>query len=307
MPEYTLSEAVVPNDLILINDRRIDPSSKTEYLLYPAMFRVQTVCGDSTNPSASSVFVQEVLRKRLPTAGYWTMDGPDVRFFNEDEAGDTERDSDSEDCDKDSSLNNNLQKVLDSFENPVKIIVKPHGRDVLKYYYWGHCPECGGSGSFCPGCGGVSRRWPDLFGSCGVDQSCPVCLGYDFAYREKLELRYLEQASDSISYAISALKKPDSSKTIEEVLAMKAEYLLGERERYKLINAQRAEMGMKLHNVEKIVDILDNLEFLCIKNDNVDDTADSDTTGEIVDTAGVVYVSGDVDTAGDSGSGSDTA
>ncbi|KAJ6577296.1 hypothetical protein B0H19DRAFT_552864 [Mycena capillaripes] len=47
------------------------------------------------------------------------------------------------------------------------------------------CPECGNSRSVCPGCGGFSRRFSDLFTSCGWPMPCPVCIGYGVAYDAK--------------------------------------------------------------------------------------------------------------------------
>ncbi|KAE8393894.1 hypothetical protein BDV23DRAFT_148788 [Aspergillus alliaceus] len=56
-------------------------------------------------------------------------------------------------------------------------------RAVLEYFFHSHCPYCGQGCSFCPRCGVVGSVFPDLFGGCGVNQSCPVCMGYDFATR----------------------------------------------------------------------------------------------------------------------------
>ncbi|KAJ7211154.1 hypothetical protein GGX14DRAFT_449195 [Mycena pura] len=47
------------------------------------------------------------------------------------------------------------------------------------------CPECSNSRSVCPGCGGFSRRFSDLFCSCGWPMPCPVCIGFGVAYNAK--------------------------------------------------------------------------------------------------------------------------
>ncbi|KAJ7188584.1 hypothetical protein C8R46DRAFT_25225 [Mycena filopes] len=47
------------------------------------------------------------------------------------------------------------------------------------------CPECGNGRNVCPGCGGFSRRFGDLFCSCGWPMPCPVCIGYGTAYDAK--------------------------------------------------------------------------------------------------------------------------
>lgn len=119
-------------------------------------------------------------------------------------------------------------------------------RDVLEHYFGGVCPFCDGAHDICPGCGGISQVYPDIFGGCGVDQSCPACMGLDFAIDDKHRLRYIEQLVSSLYGSVKA-------GGCEEIEGMLAEILDLTQERYEFINDMRAEMGLRLVNVDKMV------------------------------------------------------
>lgn len=102
------------------------------------------------------------------------------------------------------------------------IHVNPTGLEAMKLY-WGRCPYGNCSNHmFCPGCGGVSATFPDLFMSCGTLLSCPTCMGYEFAYEDKMVLQQLEYET------------MDSDVEREVV-----------KERCDRIDARRAELGFK--------------------------------------------------------------
>lgn len=123
--------------------------------------------------------------------------------------------------------------------------------DVIKHYFKGCCPNCGTAGWFCPGCGGVSVRFPDIFGSCATDQSCPVCLGYEFALEDKMRIRALDQPEMRLyeykeSQDMSGMCKAQIAKMKTETLALV-------EERYGLIHARKVEMGLKLEDQDKLI------------------------------------------------------
>jgi hypothetical protein len=40
----------------------------------------------------------------------------------------------------------------------------------------------------------MSQKYPDIYGSCGTDQACPMCHGLDHAIRDKAFLEPLDEA-----------------------------------------------------------------------------------------------------------------
>lgn len=96
-------------------------------------------------------------------------------------------------------------------------------------------------------CGPEDKRFPGIFGSCAVDQSCPICLGYGFALNDKVWIMRINDLLDTIyggPYRPVSDAGPDRLKelVVEEV-----------RERFKLINARRQDKGMSVQDVERIV------------------------------------------------------
>ncbi|KAJ9294378.1 hypothetical protein DTO271G3_6953 [Paecilomyces variotii] len=223
---------------------------------------------NDTNPTpdASSIIVQKINWHIPASPGFWTLSGPEVYYVDKD-AKDEGVEEDpkfhswyciyndhSKDLEEE-SLDHFLKSIAvndgDAKDSPpeVALIVNPHGRDVIKHYFHGSCPHCGSTGWFCPGCGGVSVRFPDLFGGCGVDQSCPVCLGYEFALEDKRRIQELDWP-ETILYKykdredMSGLCKAQMAKT-------KAEALELAEERYGLIYDRKVEMGLNVENENK--------------------------------------------------------
>ncbi|OJJ47806.1 hypothetical protein ASPZODRAFT_131386 [Penicilliopsis zonata CBS 506.65] len=228
MTSDNLTEAVSPGDLILVH------ASKA------IMLTVKSA-PDTPNPQTSSIVVQEVECHIPRQQGYWIMDGPKVEMVEGIE---------SEECFCRGSHENDkpettLKECLDAATGQeIQIFVRPHGRDVLKYYFNGACPECGGRSWSCPGCGGYGIRFPDIFGSCGRDQSCPVCLGHEFALEDKQTHRDLETLSSKRSAPVLS---------VDEKMQIREEILSTKRNRYELINARKQEMGMPTEDIDKLI------------------------------------------------------
>ncbi|KAJ5895539.1 hypothetical protein N7495_007230 [Penicillium taxi] len=261
LSNYYLSDTICQNSLILVNDRRKNKRLTAEcdddrWILHRFMFRVKTL-PSGENPSFSSIWVEEVLPNILePKEGFWYLDGPNAYYIDYGcEEGPMNPDSDAECFERGHGINNYLQTILNSFGNPTRIIVNPHGRDVLKYYWWGSCPECDGHGSFCPRCSG--NRWPDLLGSSCSDQSCYVCMGYDFALADKIDIMELDRLKRILCSEIGKMKEGRSRYTVTELREMKEDVILGERERYEAINRRRKEMELIQEDVEEILEDTD--------------------------------------------------
>ncbi|OJJ36167.1 hypothetical protein ASPWEDRAFT_172953 [Aspergillus wentii DTO 134E9] len=245
MPADTLPEPVQPGDLILVHGGG-DP-----HMLVVDSARDTT----NANPKTSSVTVHEVHWHSPDQQGFWTLSGPDVYYVGEGRKEDKE---DARWCLHSKHVDDEPVTDLCYFMNPdpstgnkdVSVIVRPHGRDVLQHYWGGRCPHCGNMGWFCPGCGGATR-WPDIFGSCGLDQSCPICLGYGFALDDKATLWQLDDFTSPLyreRYGHS--KKPMESDELER---LKNEALTMVTERYERINARRREMGMDEEDLDKLI------------------------------------------------------
>jgi hypothetical protein len=52
---------------------------------------------------------------------------------------------------------------------------KDNNQTVPKGKKW-YCGLCAGDLEICRGCGGMSRMYPNLFGSCGTYSVCPNCM-----------------------------------------------------------------------------------------------------------------------------------
>ncbi|KAH8432880.1 uncharacterized protein LDX57_010513 [Aspergillus melleus] len=146
MATNTLDQPVQVNDLILAYD------TKKCYMLLVKF----ALDNQQTNPLTSSVFVQKVNWHVPDLEGYWVLDGPRVYYSH---YGTENEDYKYCLCDKHS--NNNPETRLDLFlysmassddkqgsqaNRGFTLIVKPHGRDVLKHYFNGWCPNCGDEG-----------------------------------------------------------------------------------------------------------------------------------------------------------------
>ncbi|KAJ9217955.1 hypothetical protein DTO166G4_346 [Paecilomyces variotii] len=256
MSQPTVPETVHKGDLILAY------KPKEAHMLL-----VVSAPDDTNNTNiiqdASSIMVQRVNWHIPDSPGFWTLYGPEVYYVDKDEEDEKDErfhrwyclyDDHSKDLEEE-SLDRFLKSMAvtdaDAKDNHtgVALIVNPHGRDVIKHYFHGSCPHCGSTGWFCPGCGGVGTRFPDLFGSCGVDQSCPVCLGYEFALEDKRRIRELDRP-EMILYRykdrgeMSGLCKAQMAKT-------KAEALELAEERYGLIYDRKVDMGLNVENEKK--------------------------------------------------------
>ena len=128
MVTYTLGQIVCPGDLILV----YDPDNAD-------MFLVKSAPGSKdTNPSPSSIIGQKVNWHIPAQKGFWMMSGPEVEYFEEDEADHTW-------CICDNHSDNNPETTLNDFldlfgstdmneekkHQDVSFIVNPHGRYVL--------------------------------------------------------------------------------------------------------------------------------------------------------------------------------
>ncbi|KAE8131259.1 hypothetical protein BDV38DRAFT_290444 [Aspergillus pseudotamarii] len=232
----TLNEAVSAGDLILL----YAPGHT------PCMLLVES-SPDShiSNPKTSSITVQKVKVHYRLKPGYCIVSGPDV-YYNEEEDEDASGDDTSTEAGCDISSRPLSAYVTDfPAESEVEYRVNPHGRDVLRYYWGGHCPFCYMNGWYCPGCG-PAMQFPDLFGGCGVDQSCPVCYGYDFAMNDKVMLRKVEEYESRL-WRTKSESKEYRAELRQEILAMV-------RERYALIDARRQVMGFSRYDVNHIVE-----------------------------------------------------
>ncbi|KAE8413044.1 hypothetical protein BDV36DRAFT_287343 [Aspergillus pseudocaelatus] len=212
----TLNEVVSAGDLILV----YAPGHTACMLL------VESSPGSQiSNPKTSSITVREVKVHYRLKPGCCIVSGPDV-YYNEKEDEDTLGDdtSSEEGCDISSC---------------------PLSADVLRYYWGGDCPFCYMDGWYCPGCG-PAMQFPDLFGGCAVDQSCPVCYGYDFAMNDKIMLREIEEYESRLWGAKSG--------PAEYRAELRQEILEMVRERYELIDARRQEMGLSRYDVDDIVE-----------------------------------------------------
>ncbi|KAE8323560.1 hypothetical protein BDV39DRAFT_217685 [Aspergillus sergii] len=231
----TLNQAVSAGDLILL----YAPGQTAYMLLVESSPDSQT-----SNPKISSIMVSEVEVDYLDKPGRCVVSGPDV-YYNEEEDDPASEDDPSSkaSCDV---LGDRLSSYVARFpvDSEVQPSVNPHGRDVLKYYWGGDCPFCYMDGWYCPGCG-AAREFPDLFGGCAVDQSCPVCYGYDFAMNDKILLREVEEYGDRL-WREKSLSKEERTELKREILEMV-------RERYELIAARRQEMGLSRYDVDDIV------------------------------------------------------
>ncbi|GMF78878.1 unnamed protein product [Aspergillus oryzae] len=88
----------------------------------------------------------------------------------------------------------------------------------------------------------------NLRGGCSVDQSCPVCLGYDFAMDDKIRSREVGEYETRLSRgecSFGCYGEPEELK--QEILKMV-------RERYEFIDARRQEMGLSGYDVDDIVE-----------------------------------------------------
>ncbi|KAI9929390.1 hypothetical protein MW887_000859 [Aspergillus wentii] len=173
----------------------------------------------NANPKTSSVTVHEVHWHSPDQQGFWTLSGPDVYYVGEGRKEDKE---DARWCLHSKHVDDEPVTDLCYFMNPdpstgnkdVSVIVRPHGR-------------------------------------CGLDQSCPICLGYGFALDDKATLWQLDDFTSPLyreRYGHS--KKPMESDELER---LKNEALTMVTERYERINARRREMGMDEEDLDKLI------------------------------------------------------
>ncbi|KJK61656.1 hypothetical protein P875_00086797 [Aspergillus parasiticus SU-1] len=237
----TLDQAVSEGDLILL----YAPGKRAIMLLV-----LSSPGSQISNPKIWTIFVRQVKVDYLDEPGRCVVSGPDVHY-NEEDDHTSEDDSTSEDDDLFTEASS--ESILSTFvaRYPVEsengsILTLSHS-DVLKYYWGGNCPFCYGHGWYCPGCG-PAQLFPDLFGGCSVDQSCPVCLGFDFAMEDKIQLREVEEYEDRLA------KGECPFGFLGELAELKGEILEMVRERYELIDARRQEMGLSGYDVDDIVE-----------------------------------------------------
>ncbi|KAF7119075.1 hypothetical protein CNMCM5793_008718 [Aspergillus hiratsukae] len=210
--------------------------------------------------SAHSIIVQKVDCQITGSKGHWTLYGPDVSYEYSGSDSDSDEDEDEEYSDEDCTPEEmSLKRYLRRFKPQIEgddepsLIVRPHGRDVLKYYFGGSCPNCGRLGWFCRGrrCQGM---WPELFGECGEDLSCPVCHGYDFPLEDDMAMRCEDDIEDSLSSLWRRHKDgQDSEYSKTQIRDLQEELLSSVRDRFERINERRTEMGMELEDVDKFV------------------------------------------------------
>jgi len=113
--------------------------------------------------------------------------------------------------------------------------------DVLAHYFNG-CPFCGDFGWTCPGCGGFGQLWPSIKGVCDKqDQSCPVCMGTDFALHDKYSMIETWAYEKMVNKLKSDPNQNDLSP--EEMQEWKDEALASVTERFREVHARNQEMG----------------------------------------------------------------
>lgn len=61
--------------------------------------------------------------------------------------------------------------------------------DVISHMEGGGCGFCFGSRLVCPGCTGGKTQEFDVFMGCGVELTCPLCIGVDFSQEHKAFLK----------------------------------------------------------------------------------------------------------------------
>jgi uncharacterized Zn finger protein (UPF0148 family) len=96
--------------------------------------------------------------------------------------------------------------------------------------------------------------WPELFGDCGEDLSCPVCHGYDFALEDDMAMRCEDDIEERLRSCWRRQKDgQDSEDSKDEILDLQEELLSSVRNRFERINKRRTEMGMELEDVDELV------------------------------------------------------
>jgi hypothetical protein len=97
----------------------------------------------------------------------------------------------------------------------------------------------------------VSKVWPELRATCGIDQSCPVCHGYEFALDDNMAIK----RQWSLECTLPSRREAPFSTTEEEakLRSLQEELLSLVRNRYERINARRGDIGMKREDVDKLV------------------------------------------------------
>ncbi|GIC85563.1 uncharacterized protein Aud_001395 [Aspergillus udagawae] len=207
--------------------------------------------------SAPCIILQKVDWHIPGSKGHWILDGPNVYYADSDADAESDEDGDADEEDDDGNCTGEemtLEMYLHKFKSQVEgddepnVVVRPYGRDVLKHYFFGRCPNCGVNEWFCRGC---QQMWPELFGSCGDDLSCPVCHGYDFAFDDNMAIRY----QDSLEGRLRRRHEhgQDSVYSKSEIRSLQEEMLSSLRDRYEWINARREEMGMRKEDVDELV------------------------------------------------------
>lgn len=96
--------------------------------------------------------------------------------------------------------------------------------------------------------------WPELFGDCGEDLSCPVCHGYNFALEDDIAMRCLDDTEERLRSRWRRQKDgQDSEYSKTEIRDLQEELLSLVRDRFERINKRRTEMGMELEDVNELV------------------------------------------------------
>lgn len=83
------------------------------------------------------------------------------------------------------------------------------------------------------------EMFPRLVTETGAEQACPVCMGEDFA---EMDVEYVEQLEEYKAQLGQGTNPDDLSE--EEFEECKNNFLALVRERYKILNVRRAEMGL---------------------------------------------------------------
>ncbi|KAI9038143.1 uncharacterized protein KD926_011278 [Aspergillus affinis] len=223
MATNTLDKPVRVNDLILVYN------TKKRHMLV-----VKSVSDDQQiSPPTSSVSVKKV---------NWHV--PDLE------------DEDDDYCLCEKNSNNNPATRLDLFLYSMTSSddtqnSQVNGRDVLEHYFKGRCPNCNGKGWFCPGCGPVSDLFPDIGGSCAVDQACPMCMGYNFALNDKAWIAEIEDIeARRFNWNDDGRELVDD----DELERLRDEAVESTKERYEAINKRRQKMGMLPKDFDDLVE-----------------------------------------------------
>ncbi|KAJ5825651.1 hypothetical protein N7474_002789 [Penicillium riverlandense] len=222
---WVLGQAVHAGDLILVYCPNLDMLQG-----FTAHMLLVKSAPEESNPDLSSVMVQKVKEHSPARKGCWTIDGPKVYYCDTGEAPDYYKPAPEPETTLVEVLKH-MDGTVTRGEDCAGIIVNPHGRDVLKYY-WVQCESCAGFGTFVD-VPWVVHKFPEFADHPRDDLTCPVCMGYDFTVADKQRIDTLDELKDRKRSAVGI----NRLKLMKQILALT-------KARYDLAKARKEEMGI---------------------------------------------------------------